>query len=121
MERNVFKKVLECKIRDFSSFLEECNSRRLQLLEGKTEYSPSREDFEITYFKGWYSLCHSTLAMIGSFEKDGHKIGNADEFRKCVETCRGIIKPDSEYFTELHDLRDAAIDEDNAGRTLPLE
>ncbi len=121
MERDELERKLNYIILRFKNASKDSERWRRLVLDGKVEFSSYRENCARKFYIGWLKYCQPRLAAIDSFENDGHKIANADEFRKCVEACRGILTPDSEYFTELHDLRDAAIDEHREGRTLPLE
>jgi hypothetical protein len=90
-----------------------------EVFEGRIPYDPEEEAQIRSFYRGWLKPCEQMLTKIAEFEAQGFEVSGASEFRRNCSEVKGILTPDSQFFSSdaLVELRDQAIDSHRAGLT----
>jgi hypothetical protein len=86
---------------------------RIQVYRDETPYSDRKAAEFLDLIKAWLKPCDTLLGEPRHFEDAGFSVKHSREFRRCVGEAKGIVTPDSEFFSHqrLVEERDRAIDE----------
>lgn len=117
------EELLELAIFTYRKLVATDEAWREEVLNGAR---PSEEETDKAIeklFATWLKACERIKAVVTSFEDRGHLVRPAGEFRKCYAEAKWNALPAHEAFAHKRfaALRDNAIDEYRAGRTIPLE
>jgi hypothetical protein len=96
------------------------NNRHYMVFRNSAEYDPAAEQAVENLYKDWLRPADQLLARIEEMERSGYVVKWSDPFRRACRETKGVLTPDSEFFTgdSLVALRDEAIDAHREGHTV---
>jgi hypothetical protein len=91
-----------------------------EMYEGRTPYDEADEVEIAGYYRTWLHTGDRVLEAIEEQEARGRSVAGAEEFRKNRREAQGLLVDDAAFFggDALAELRDEAIDDHRAGRTV---
>lgn len=96
---------------------------KTSVFEGETEYDQAIQDRLDVVVKIWAEGVEAFLSSLDALKPMGFQLASLDTLRARLAEVRNMLTPDDEFFRgeELDEMARAAIDEDEAGRTVAFE
>jgi hypothetical protein len=96
---------------------------KTSVFEGETEYDQAIQDRLDVVVKIWAEGVEAFLSSLDRLKPMGLHLAGLDALRSQLAEVRSMLTPDDEFFRgeELDEMARAAIEEDEAGRTVAFE
>lgn len=96
---------------------------RTSVFEGRTEFDQAIQDRLEAYLGLWVESLEAPLSILEGLKPMGFDPPGLETLRARLAEVRSMLTPDEEFFRgeKLDELAKAAVDEDEAGHTVPFE